>query len=85
MNSINSASNNGLQTGLNGFQASVEKAARSANELASGYRGAGYPGGLHTTAVELMSATLQTNASAEVIETAIKQDRILGSIIDTYA
>ena len=88
MSNLNVAHNSALQAGLMGYQAGNETLSRSMTNIAdtaSQRNGTGQSAGLHSAAVELSSGLLQAKASAEVIEKAADQDRILGSIIDTYA
>jgi hypothetical protein len=88
MGSIDFVSNNALQNGLKSYQAGADSLGRSATVIAdvsSARSGAGHSASLLSASVELVSANLHTNAAGKVIESAVRQDGILGSIIDTYA
>lgn len=88
MGSMGGVSNNALQNGLRSYQAGAESLNRSAAVIAdasSGRSGAGQSANILSASVEIISANLQTKAGEKIIESAVRQDSILGSIIDTYA
>lgn len=88
MGSMDGVSNSALQHGLRSYQAGAESVNRSATFIAdasSGRSGTGQSASLLSASVDIISANLQTKAGGKVIESAVRQDGILGSIIDTYA
>jgi hypothetical protein len=88
MGSIDLVSNNALQYGLKSYKAGAESLSSSATVIAdasSARSGAGHSASLLSASVDLVSAKLQTNAAGKVIESTVRHDDILGSIIDTYA
>lgn len=88
MSSIDVTSNNALHAGLKGYQAGADSVTRSAPMLpntASGRNGTGQSVNFGPAVVEFASGTLQVMAAPHAIDNAVRQDDILGSIIDTYA
>ena len=88
MGSIDVVSNNVLQLGLDAYQAGSESLHRSATvaaDLSTRNNGKGMSSSLLFASVDILSASLQTKAAGKIIESAVRHEGTLGSIIDTYA
>lgn len=72
------AYNNIMQSGLQGYQSASNQINQAASELANGAR---RPIDINGAAVSLQQASLQAQASAEVIKRA---DGMVGTIIDIF-
>jgi flagellar hook-basal body complex protein FliE len=74
-----SSANNPLQSGFAGFQQASQSMQNASYDLAKGTSGGA---DITQAAVSIQSASIQAQASAEVIR---RSDSMLGSIIDIFA
>lgn len=82
MSLISNNASSVLHTGLQGYQNGAAQVTEAAQEIATAHHGAENGTSITSSAVDLMSGSLQAQASAKVIA---KSDDMIGTLLDTFA
>ncbi|MGB3727579.1 MAG: hypothetical protein WA981_17660 [Glaciecola sp.] len=80
MNVLNATAQSAIYSGLEGYNNGSNSMTNASREFAKGNNGS--PIDVNRAAIDLVSGSLQAEASAKVIHSA---DSMLGTIIDTFA